>query len=61
MYETLEGWDAPTAGISDVSKLPTRARKYVDRLEQLIGCPVDIISTGPHRDHTIMVRDILDT
>ena len=60
IYETLQGWDEPTAGISDVSKLPIRAREYVDRLEQLIGCPVDIISTGPHRDHTIMVRDILD-
>ena len=60
IYETLQGWDEPTAGISDVSKLPIRAREYVDRLERLIGCPVDIISTGPHRDHTIMVRDILD-
>ena len=60
IYETVQGWDEPTAGISDVSKLPIRAREYVDRLERLIGCPVDIISTGPHRDHTIMVRDILD-
>ena len=59
VYETLEGWDLPTAGISDISKLPTKAREYVDRLEGLIGCPVDIISTGPHRDNTIMVRDIL--
>ena len=59
VYETLEGWDLPTAGISDISKLPAKAREYVDRLEGLIGCPVDIISTGPHRDNTIMVRDIL--
>ena len=59
VYETLEGWDLPTAGISDISKLPAKAREYVDRLEGLIGCPVDIVSTGPHRDNTIMVRDIL--
>jgi adenylosuccinate synthase len=59
VYETLDGWDVPTAGISNISELPTNARIYVDRLEELIGCPVDIISTGPHRDHTIMVRDIL--
>ena len=61
VYETLEGWDLPTAGISDISKLPAKAREYVDRLEGLIGCPVDIISTGPHRDNTIMVRDILQS
>ena len=59
VYETLDGWDVPTAGISNISELATNARIYVDRLEELIGCPVDIISTGPHRDHTIMVRDIL--
>ena len=59
IYETLPGWDTPTAGISEASQLPINARVYVDRLEELIGCPVDIISTGPHRDHTIMVRDIL--
>jgi adenylosuccinate synthase len=59
IYETLEGWDIPTAGISDLSKLPTNARVYIDRLENLIGCPIDIISTGPHRDQTIMVKDIL--
>ena len=59
IYETLEGWDIPTAGISDLSNLPTNARVYIDRLENLIGCPFDIISTGPHRDQTIMVKDIL--
>ena len=59
IYETLEGWDIPTAGISDLSNLPTNARVYIDRLENLIGCPIDIISTGPHRDQTIMVKDIL--
>ena len=59
IYETLEGWDIPTAGISDLSNLPTNARVYIDRLENLNGCPIDIISTGPHRDQTIMVKDIL--
>lgn len=59
IYETLEGWDFPTAGVSEISRLPKNARLYIDRLEELIGCSVDIISTGPHRDQTIMVRDIL--
>jgi adenylosuccinate synthase len=58
-YETLPGWDVPTAGVSEIADLPKNARAYVERLEELIGCSVDIISTGPHRDHTIMVRDIL--
>ena len=57
--ETLNGWDKPTAGISDISKLPREARAYVSRLEELINCPVDIISTGPHRDQTIMLKSVI--
>ena len=59
VYETLTGWDEPTAGVSDINKLPTNAKIYVDRLEDLINCKVDIISTGPHRDQTIMPRPVI--
>ena len=59
VYETLNGWDKPTAGMSDIAALPKEAREYVDRLEELINCQVDIISTGPHRDQTIMPKSVI--
>ena len=59
VYETLNGWDKPTAGMSDIAGLPKEAREYVDRLEELINCQVDIISTGPHRDQTIMPQSVI--
>jgi len=59
VYEILNGWDKPTAGISDISRLPKEARTYVSRLEELINCSVDIISTGPHRDQTIMPKPVI--
>ena len=59
VYEELPGWDIPTAGMSDLDKLPKNARDYVDRIQHLIGAPVDIISTGPHRDETITVKPLI--
>ena len=59
IYEEHKGWDSPTASTTRIEDLPKEARAYVDRLEELIGCPVDIISTGPHRDETIMVRQVI--
>lgn len=59
IYETLPGWDKPTAGLSEIGDLPKEARAYVERLEKLINCPVDIISTGPHRDQTIMPKSVI--
>ena len=53
VYETLPGWSAPTAGMHEFKQLPEAARRYVDRLAELSGCPIGIISTGPDRDHTI--------
>ena len=53
VYETLPGWSAPTAGMREFKQLPEAARRYVDRLAELSGCPIGIISTGPDRDHTI--------
>ena len=59
VYEELPGWDIPTAGMSDLNKLPKNARLYVDRIQDIIGAPIDIISTGPHRDETITVKPLI--
>ena len=58
-YETHTGWNSSTRGLTQLEDLPKGARSYIDRIEELVGVPVDMISTGPHRDETIMVRDIL--
>ena len=59
VYEELSGWDIPTAGMSELNKLPKNARLYVDRIQDIIGAPIDIISTGPHRDETITVKPLI--
>ena len=56
IYETLEGWSDTTVGVTDYNKLPINARLYLQRIEQVTGVPVDIVSTSPDRDHTIMMR-----
>ena len=57
VYETLDGWEAGTAGVSEWEGLPDAAVRYVRRIEKLVGCPVSVLSTGPDRDATILVRD----
>jgi len=54
VYETLPGWNAPTAGVRDFAMLPQAAQRYVERLAELCGCEVGIVSTGPDRDETIV-------
>ncbi len=54
IYEEHDGWMASTLGATRVGELPDKARAYLDRIEQLAGVPVDIISTGPDRDQTII-------
>jgi adenylosuccinate synthase len=56
IYETLPGWTDSTVGVTDYDKLPVNARLYLQRIEQVTGVPVDIISTSPDRNHTIMMR-----
>jgi adenylosuccinate synthase len=56
IYEELPGWESPTAEIRRFEDLPPNARAYVQRVERLIECPVSMISVGPGRDQTIMVR-----
>ena len=54
VYEELAGWDEPTASATSMSQLPENARAYVKRIEELVGCPLQVISTGPRRDETIL-------
>ncbi len=57
VYEELPGWRESTVGITDFDALPENARAYLKRVEELVGTPIDIISTGPDRVETIMLRD----
>ena len=56
VYETLPGWSESTAGITEWSQLPSNARRYLERVQTFIGAPVDMVSTGPDREHTIVLR-----
>jgi adenylosuccinate synthase len=56
LYETLPGWSESTVGVTQYDKLPAAARAYLRRIEELAGVPIDMISTGPDRDHTIVLR-----
>ena len=57
VYETLAGWSETTAGARSWAELPAQAIKYVRRIEELIGCPVAMLSTSPEREDTILVTD----
>ena len=57
IYETLPGWQQSTAGARSWADLPGEAVKYVRRIEELIQCPVALLSTSPERDDTILVTD----
>ncbi|MFZ9679586.1 MAG: adenylosuccinate synthase [Quisquiliibacterium sp.] len=56
VFEELPGWTDSTFGVCDWDGLPVNARNYLIRLSELVGAPVDIVSTGPDRDETILVR-----
>lgn len=57
IYEEMEGWQESTAGARSWAELPAAAIKYVRRVEELIQCPVAMLSTSPERDDTILVTD----
>ena len=58
VYEEVPGWQSPTAHLRRFGDLPPLAQSYVRKLENLVGCPIDIISVGPQREETITVRPI---
>ncbi|MDT8451817.1 MAG: adenylosuccinate synthase [Gammaproteobacteria bacterium] len=55
VYEEMPGWTETTEGIRDYDSLPEKARNYLKRMEEIVGVPVHIISTGPERDDTIIL------
>ncbi len=57
IYEEMEGWQESTAGARSWADLPAQAIKYIRRVEELIRCPVALVSTSPEREDTILVRD----
>ncbi|MCC6418706.1 MAG: adenylosuccinate synthase [Gemmataceae bacterium] len=56
VYETLPAWRTPIDGARKLGDLPAAARRYVDRLSELLGLPVSVVSVGPDRDQTIFCR-----
>ncbi|MCK7469412.1 MAG: adenylosuccinate synthetase [Desulfomicrobium escambiense] len=59
VYETLPGWPETISGIKRFSRLPRNVKNYLQRIEELTGTPIDIVSVGPDRDQTIVLREPL--
>lgn len=57
ILEEMPGWTQSTVGITDFDKLPANAQRYLKRLSEVCGIPIDMVSTGPDRNETIMLRD----
>ena len=58
VFEEMPGWDKPTASATELSQLPENALAYVHKIEELVGCRAQIISTGPSRAETIQVEPV---
>jgi len=56
IYETFPGWSETTFGATRMDALPASALSYLKRIEEIIGTPIDMVSTGPDREHTILLR-----
>lgn len=57
IYESMSGWTQSTVGVTDYDKLPAAAQRYLRRIEEVTGVPIDMISTSPDRDHTILLKN----
>ncbi|MCY7371959.1 MAG: adenylosuccinate synthase [Polaromonas sp.] len=57
LYETLPGWSQTTVGVTEHARLPVEAQRYLQRIEEVTGVPIDMVSTSPDRDHTILLRN----
>ena len=60
IFETMPGWQSNTFGVTVYDELPENAKRYLARMAELLETPVDIISTGPDRDHTMVMRNPYD-
>ena len=57
IYETMPGWTDTTVGVTDYAQLPANARRYLDRIREVTGVPIAMVSTSPDRDHTILLHN----
>ena len=57
IYEVIPGWTETTVGVTEMDKLPATARCYLDRIAEVTGVPVHVVSTSPDRDHTILLHN----
>ncbi|MYD96365.1 MAG: adenylosuccinate synthase [Gammaproteobacteria bacterium] len=58
VYEDLPGWSESTAGARSLDELPPAARGYIERIEEAVGAPISVISTGPDREETIVLEEL---
>ncbi len=58
IYEEVDGWQEPISGVRNLEKLPVGARKYMSRLEDLLSCPISLVSIGPDRRQIILLKDL---
>jgi adenylosuccinate synthase len=56
IYEEMPGWKESTVGAKSLEALPANARAYIKRIEELVGVPIDMVSTGPDREETLVLR-----
>ncbi len=57
IYESIPGWTDSTVGVTEYDKLPLNARRYLDRIQEVTGVPIAMVSTSPDRDHTILMHN----
>ncbi|MGN1056237.1 MAG: adenylosuccinate synthetase, partial [Comamonas sp.] len=57
IYESIPGWTDSTVGVTEYDKLPLNARRYLDRIQEVTGVPIAMVSTSPDRDHTILMQN----
>ncbi len=60
IYEELQGWKESTFGITKWKDLPENAKKYLERLSEVSGAPLAVVSTGPDREQTILLKNPFD-
>ena len=58
VYEEMPGWKVSTRGITEYDKLPQATRNYLDRIAELCGAPINVVSTGPRREETIILQGL---
>jgi adenylosuccinate synthase len=59
IYEELPGWQTSTNNARDVKQLPAPAKRYISRIEELLSCPIDIVSVGAKREETIVIKQLI--